>query len=96
MDPRDTQWEDDAPAYRVYLWHRPPPPDGVRIEDAMWHCDEHRLTGAEDVAEVIAWAQATARPDQSFTVHVEHRDGDRPGLIRLMGVDPTAADEGVG
>lgn len=56
VDPRDTRWEVDDPAYRVYLWHRPPAPDGVCLEDTMWH-----------------------------------RDGDRPGLIRLRGVDPTAA-----
>ncbi len=90
MDPRDALWEVDDPVYRVYIWHRPPAPHRVGLEGTMWHCDERRLTGANDVAEVLAWARATARPDQTFTLYVEHRDGDRPGLIRLMGVDPVA------
>ena len=57
----------------------------------MWQCDEYRMTAARDVGEVLDWARASAGIDQSFTLYVEHRDGDRPGLILLMGVDPTTS-----
>jgi hypothetical protein len=89
IDPRDTQWEIDDPAYRVYFWRQPIAPPGVPQEHVMFHCDEHRLSGAADVGEVLDWARSTARTDQTFTLYVEHRDGERPGLLRLMGVDPT-------
>ena len=94
VDPRDTRWELDEPAYRVYFWHQPAARVDVRRDDVMWHCDEHRLTGALDVSEVLNWARSTARTDQTFTVYVEHHDGERPGLIRLMGVDPTSGRHG--
>jgi hypothetical protein len=58
VDPRDTRWEENDPVYRVYFWHRPPPPDGVPADSVMWHCDEQRLVGARDVHEVTAWAEA--------------------------------------
>ena len=91
IDPRDTRWESSSPVYRVYFWHQPVAPDGVRQEDVMFHCDERRVSGAQDVVEVLDWARSTARSDQTFTLYVEHREGGRLGLIRLMGVDPTAA-----
>ena len=58
----------------------------------MFHCDTYRLSGAVDVDEVLDWVRTTARPDQTFTLFVEHRDhrhDNSPGLIHLMGVDPT-------
>ena len=91
VDPRDTQWETDSPVYRVYFWHQPSAPDGIPQEHMMFHCDERRVSGAEDVGQVLDWARSTARPDQTFTLYVERSDGGRPGLIRLMGADPTAA-----
>jgi hypothetical protein len=92
VDPRDIQWESDRPAYRVYFWHQPPAPSGIPQEHMGYHCDERRILGATDVHEVIAWALRTARPDQTFTLYVEHLQNGRPGLIRLGGVDPTAGD----
>jgi hypothetical protein len=89
IDPRDTEWEVERPVYRVYFWHQPHAPEGVAPEHVMFHSDEYRLSGAPDVAEVLDWARTTARPDQTFTLYVEHRHGDSPGLIHLMGVDPT-------
>jgi hypothetical protein len=91
VDPRDTEWEVEGPVYRIYFWHQPLAPEGVAQEDVMFHSDEYRLRGAVDVGEVLDWARATAMPDQSFTLYVEHRHGDSPGLIQLMGVDPTVA-----
>jgi len=89
IDPRDTEWEVEGPVYRVYFWHRPIAPIGVSQEHVMFHSDEYRLSGAVDVDEVLDWARTTARPDQTFTLYAEHRHDDRPGLIHLMGVDPT-------
>jgi hypothetical protein len=90
IDPRDTEWEVEGPVYRVYFWHQPRAPRGVPHERMGFHSHEYRLSGAVDVREVLDWAQTTARPDQTFTLYVEHRHGDLPGLIHLMGVDPTA------
>jgi hypothetical protein len=90
-DPRDTRWEADRPVYRVYFWHQPPAPPGVAQEHVMWHCDEYRLSDVTDVEEVLAWARGTARPDQTYVVYVEQRDGDRSGLVRLLGTDPSTA-----
>lgn len=89
IDPRDTEWEIDDPAYRVYFWRRTVAPSGVPREHVG--CHEHRLTGVVDVAEVLDWARRTARPDETFVLYVEHRDAGRPGLLRLMGVDPSVA-----
>jgi hypothetical protein len=89
IDPRDTEWEVETPVYRVYFWHQPLAPEGVPQEQVMFHSDEYRLSGAGDVGEVLDWARTTARPDQTFTLYVEYHIGDSPGLIHLMGVDPT-------
>jgi hypothetical protein len=89
VDPRDTEWEVEGPVYRVYFWHRPPAPGGAPQEQMMFQSDEYRLSGAVDVGEVLDWARATASPDQTFTLYIEHGHGDSPGLIHLMGVDPT-------
>lgn len=91
IDPRDTEWEVEGPVYRVYFWSQPGAPAGTSREHVMFHSDEYRLSEAADVGEVLDWARATARHDQTFTLYVEHRHDDRPGLIHLMGVDPTVA-----
>ena len=91
VDPRDIEWEVDQPAYRVYFWHQPAAPPGVAQELVMFHSDEYRLSDVVDVGEVLAWARGKARADQTFTLYVEHRNGDRLGLIQLMGTDPTRA-----
>lgn len=91
VDPRDIEWEVDRPVYRVYFWHRPPAPPGVAPEHAGWHCDEHRLNDVADVIEVIDWARGRSRSDQTFVIYVEQRDGNRSGLVRLLGADPNRA-----
>ena len=91
VDPRDTRWEVDRPVYRVYFWHQPGSAPGVVEPHVMWHCDEQRVSDASDVEEVLGWARATARPDQTFVLYVEQTDAGRPGLVRLSGTDPNAA-----
>jgi hypothetical protein len=91
VDPRDIEWEVDQPIYRVYFWHHPLALLGWTPQQHMgYHCDEYRVRDAKDVHEVLAWAQTTARPEQTITVYVEHLHQGSPGLIRLAGTDPTA------
>ena len=90
VDPRDTQWEADWPVYRVYFWHQPPTLAGVPQEHMGWHCDEYRLSDIADVEEVLEWTRRKVRADQSFVIYVEQRDGQRSGLVRLLGADPTS------
>ena len=59
----------------------------------MYHCQENRLIDATSVHEVIAWADSTARPDQTYTLYVEHHHDNRPGLLELAGVDPTESHQ---
>jgi hypothetical protein len=89
VDPRHIEWEDDQPVYRVYFWHQPPAPPDVPQSSMGYHCDEYRLRGARDVREVLDWATSNARPEQTFTLYVEHLHDGRPGLIHLAGDDPT-------
>jgi hypothetical protein len=96
VDPRDIEWEVDQPVYRVYFWHQPPAPPGIRQQDVMYHCDENRISGARDVHEVLDWATSTARPEQAFVLYVEHMLAGSPGLIRLAGDDPTETGLNVG
>lgn len=77
IDPRDTEWEVDSPAYRVYLF-----------TDDGGHSDEYQLTDA-DVSEVLSWAKERAG-DRQHVVYVVHDDAGSLGLIRLSGADPNA------
>ncbi len=77
VDPRDSTWELDHPRYRVYFW--------TTAGDA----DEYEVTGAHDVHEVVAWAQAQ-RGSRVFTLYACVPQAGL-GLIRLAGHDPTQA-----
>ena len=90
VDPRDIEWDVERPTYRVDVWERPSAPEGVAQEAMAYHRDTYRISDADDVDEVLAWARATTRPGQTFSLYVECRDDGRLGLIRLAGVDPTA------
>ena len=92
VDPRDTEWECDEPVYRVYFWHQPAPPPGIAAEQMGWHCDEHRLTGAADVHEVIEWADRRLPEGDHYVLYVEQSDRGMPGLVRLAGVEPARGD----
>lgn len=75
VDPRDTTWEVDDPAYRVYFFG----PYGAS--------EEFEVTGC-DVPPVIAWAERR-RGERSYVVYALVPDADPgPGLVRLAGSDP--------
>ena len=80
VDRRDQSWEIDSPRYRVYFW------------DAAATSYEYEVSQADDVAEVMAWADAE-RGTRTFTLYacVQH---DGLGLVRLAGIDPTRAAHG--
>ena len=48
---------------------------------------EFELTGAHSVFEALAWAEANAGPNRTFTLYVAKTGRS---LIRLAGIDPTA------
>ena len=86
IDPRDTRWETDEPAYRVYFWDR-------QSDHPMpgWVSDEWRLSSV-DITEVLAWAEEHAR-GRRVTIWVEHScDRHALGMTRLLGWEPTRTD----
>lgn len=85
VDPRDTGWEIDSPSYRVYLW---------RARAGGYESEEFELSGVRDVGEAIAWAESAARSERTYTLYVLVDQGDDRGLVRLLGVDPTAEGDG--
>jgi len=79
IDQRDIENEWDADIYRVYFWTA----DGGG-------CEEHELTGVQDVHEVLAWA-ATNAGDRVPEIFVRHDHSQEHGLIRIAGGRPSAA-----
>jgi hypothetical protein len=79
--------------HRVGFWMQQTPRSGTDIspEDMGWSVELHDLR-AEDVHEVIAWADAKAGADQSYTLYIRLVDGRAPGedlLVQIAGADPT-------
>jgi hypothetical protein len=65
VDPRDAQWELDAPLYRTYFWSDPN------------HCDEWEVQ-AVDVREAMSWADSHVEGRELRPVRSgEQRGGDR-------------------
>jgi hypothetical protein len=82
VDPRDTQWEIYQPRYRVYFWAQQAP-------GRMWSSEEWELADA-DVESALAWARADEAGRQ-FVLYAVGQDSTGPGLIRLLGDDPSRA-----
>ena len=82
VDPRDTRWEVDAPAYRVYFWQQSPGSAGPG-----WASEEWEITGA-DVGEILGWASQDTQHRQ-YTLYACCTCNGERGLIRLLGHDPT-------
>jgi hypothetical protein len=88
VDERDTEWEVDAPTYRVFLWSRSLAPPTVPREQIGWRCEVISISDT-NVDEVLAWAKESAPSGGTFTLYVQvDRDGRR-GLVQLAGSVPT-------
>ena len=83
VDPRDIEWGEDSPAYRVYFWRRGP---------GGYEAEEFLLAGVKDVHEVLRWSETNAEGREATVYAVVQVAGQR-GVIRLAGTDPTAAPE---
>lgn len=85
----EPQLQIEAPRYRVNFWREPPLPY------TAFQLDAHVVTDAEDIREVLSWAEDYAR-GCTYEVFVEIDDEPlhevtRPrsvGLIRVFGRDP--------
>jgi hypothetical protein len=71
VDPRDTEWESDQPSYRVHFWGRSSASPEIRGSMSGNHSREYRIRGAEDVYEVIRWANGAASSLETYTLYVE-------------------------
>lgn len=87
--------------YRVTFWHRQTPPagSGIAPDQMGWAATICDVT-AEDVHEVIAWADEEAGDGRIYTLYVRLEEGCAPGrdvLVHVAGADPThnrAFDDG--
>jgi len=62
------------------------PPSGVGA--MAYELDSFEVEGV-DVAAVLAWAEATASPDRTYTLYAFVHCDDAAGLVRPAGTDPT-------
>jgi hypothetical protein len=92
VDPRtDPRWETAAHDYRVVFWWQQKAPPRVRQEEMIWVALEYDVVDAEDVHEVIAWAENEAGSACTYALYVKLDRDDSNGMIHIAGVDPTAA-----
>jgi hypothetical protein len=77
VDPRDSSWSVDRPIYRVYFF------------GTAGASDEWRLDGADSIHQIIEWADANAS-GRDYVVYVEVGGTPSRGLVRLVGLDPSA------
>jgi hypothetical protein len=81
--------------YYAVFWRQPLIRDSDRAAGAtqdqiMWAASEHCVSEAEDVHEVIEWADEEARrPAAMYTLYGVTSIGVEEGLVWLAGVDPT-------
>lgn len=80
VDPRGQRWEVWHPTYRVYFWKS--------ISPTGWQSREFEVSDG-DIVEVLDWAEGAADEGERLTVFAVVGDGDRLGVIRLAGEDPT-------
>jgi hypothetical protein len=86
VDPRDIRWELDQPVYRVHFWR-----SLAETAGDGWASEEWGIRDA-DVSEVLTWT-AHAKEHRAFAVYVCFSNDGGPGLVRLLGKDPTASTD---
>jgi hypothetical protein len=86
VDPRDTQWQIDDPAYRVTFWSEREDTSGT----PAWSASEFEVTGnGLEAEDVMSWAREQSKGNTQVVVYVlVDRLDSRPGLIRLAGHEP--------
>lgn len=90
LDPRDVQWEEEAPVFRLTFWRRQHGPSGLPPEHLGYEARELEISGAE-VGEVLSWARDQAQVDETWTLYVLLTCPDLGlGQVLLSGADPTA------
>ncbi len=74
--------------YRVVFWTEKP-------SEHIFAALEYDVVGAQDVHEVIEWAEREAGPDDCYTlfVKVESPWSDDHGLVHIAGLDPSVPPE---
>jgi hypothetical protein len=86
--------------YCVVFWRQPLVRDSDRAAGAtqdqiMWAASEHCVSEAEDVHEVIEWADQQARSRSAmYTLYGVTSVGVEEGLVWFAGVDPTRGPRG--
>lgn len=83
------RWMADTPTYRVDFW-RPISPGNPATGLATGYKQDSFYVTDADVDEVIAWANSEARGREVVIYLSTKRANDEPGLIRLLGIDPTS------
>ena len=83
------RWMNVAPTYRVDFWRPISPADPASGLATGYKQDSYCVTDA-DVDEVIAWADSEAGGREVVIYLSTKRANDEPGLIRLLGTDPTS------
>jgi hypothetical protein len=100
VDERTAEWELDTPLYRVYFWERGKGP--AEASGVGYGLKSYEISGAGDVFEVIAWANAHSGPgrgeiysgsDRSYVIYAVADRHVRKGIVRLIGVDPDRAPD---
>ena len=98
--PPDTEpyeMADGSQLFRVGFWrHQKPPPDTDIAQEEMGWGVEWWDVRAEDVHEVIEWAEVKADAEQIYTLYVRFRDPYPPGrewMVRIAGADPTVVSD---
>jgi hypothetical protein len=100
--PSDDSYASPARTYRVTYWQKqlPPPGSSIAAEQMAWSAVHFDFAEAEDVHEVIEWADAhfdentSSESERGYQIGIWTPDGllNRPTLIFIAGFDPSRAD----
>ena len=95
-DPELNEMADGSHLFRVGFWRHQKPPPGTDIaqEEMGWGVEWWDVS-AEDVHEVIEWAEAKADAEQIYTLYVRFTDpySGREWMIGVAGADPTVVSD---
>ena len=97
-DPRFREvFETEAHDYRVVFWRHQRPPAGHSQEEMGFAELTYDVSKAQDVLEVVAWAEEQAEIEGStYCVYVRlpAEVMEEAGLVQIAGVNPTSSRTG--